>query len=91
MEQQAELGWFICDLSRAPIPYYTIRAIAKLARLHPFVQHDAPLSIARSFVLADWQKLCSTAGLAANDIEIQPWKPARLCVARRKPQSSPSK
>lgn len=86
MEQNAELGWFINDLSRAPIPYHVIRVIAKLARLHPFVQNDAPVSIARSFVPADWQSLCSAANLGESDILIQGFKPARLCVARRKPQ-----
>jgi len=78
MEQHAELGWFINDLSRAPIPYYAIRVIAKLTRLHPFVQHDAPVSIARSFVPGDWQRMCSAAGFGDNDILIQSFKPARL-------------
>ena len=84
MEQHAELGWFINDLSRAPIPYYAIRVIAKLTRLHPFVQHDAPVSIARSFVPGDWQRMCSAAGFGDNDILIQSFKPARLCVSRIK-------
>ncbi|MGC1460592.1 MAG: methyltransferase domain-containing protein [Terracidiphilus sp.] len=86
MEHQAELGWFINDLSRAPIPYHSIRLIAKLARLHPFVQYDAPVSVARSFVPGDWQTMCAAAGLGSNDISIQHFKPARLCIARRKPQ-----
>ena len=84
MEKRAEIGWFINDLSRAPIPYYAIRVIAKLTRLHPFVQHDAPVSIARSFVPGDWQRMCSAAGFGDNDILIQSFKPARLCVSRIK-------
>ena len=86
MERNAELGWFINDLSRAPIPYLVIRVVGKLARLHPFVQYDAPVSVARSFVPVDWQSLCSAAGLEDRDILIQSFKPARLCVARRKPR-----
>jgi SAM-dependent methyltransferase len=86
MEQNAELGWFVNDLSRASIPYHVIRVVAKLAQLHPFVQYDAPVSVARSFVPADWQSLCAAAGLNERDILIQSFKPARLCVARRKPQ-----
>jgi SAM-dependent methyltransferase len=85
MEQHAEIGWFINDLSRAPIPYHAIRVISKLARLHPFVQSDGPISIARSFAREDWQEMCSAAGLADTDVHIQSFKPARLCVARRKP------
>lgn len=86
MEAHARLGWFISDLSRAPIPYYFFRAFAKLARLHPFVQYDGPVSIARSFVPADWQRMCAAAGLGGQGVEIQAFRPARLCVARRKTQ-----
>jgi SAM-dependent methyltransferase len=83
MEDHAKLGWFINDLSRAPIPYYFFRAFAKLARLHHFVQYDGPVSIARSFVAADWERMCAAAGLNNAQIEIQAFKPARLCVSRR--------
>ena len=86
MEKNAECGWFINDLSRARIPYHFIRVASKLARLHPFVQSDAPASIARSFVPQDWQRMCAAAGLGAEDVLIQSFKPARLCVARSKPQ-----
>jgi SAM-dependent methyltransferase len=86
METHAQRGWFINDLSRAPIPYYVFRAFSKLARLHPFVQYDGPVSIARSFVPADWRTMCAAAGLGRTDVAIQAFRPARLCVARRKPQ-----
>jgi hypothetical protein len=87
MEQHAKLGWFINDLSRAAIPYYFFQLFSKLARLHPFVQHDGPISIARSFVLEDWQRMCATAGLKDLDIDIERFAPARLCVSRRKVRS----
>jgi hypothetical protein len=60
------------------------RTFAKLARLHPFVQYDGPVSIARSFIAADWHRMCAAAGLIDRSVEIQAFKPARLCVARRK-------
>jgi SAM-dependent methyltransferase len=85
MERNAALGWFINDLSRAAIPYHLFRAFSKLAGLHRFVQHDGPVSIARSFVEKDWRRMCAAAGLGSHDIQIQSFKPARLCVARRKP------
>jgi SAM-dependent methyltransferase len=85
MEHHAQLGWFINDLARAPIPYYLFRAISKLARLHRFVQYDGPVSIARSFVPAEWRSMCAAAGLAEENVQIQSYKPARLCVGRRKP------
>jgi hypothetical protein len=85
MEQHAKLGWFINDLSRAAIPYYSFQIFSKLARLHPFVQHDGPISIARSFLLEDWQRMRAAAGLEDQDIDIESFKPGRLCVSRRKP------
>ncbi|HXR40314.1 MAG TPA: methyltransferase domain-containing protein [Terracidiphilus sp.] len=84
MELHAEIGWFINDLSRAPIPYHLFRVFAKLMRLHPFVQYDGPVSIARSFILADWRSMCAAAGFRDGDVAIRPFKPARLSVARRK-------
>jgi SAM-dependent methyltransferase len=84
MEQNAERGWFINDLSRAAVPYYLFRWFAQLARLHPFVQHDGPVSIARAFVPDEWRQLCSRAGLSQDEFEVLSYKPARLCVSRRK-------
>ncbi len=86
MERHAQLGWFINDLSRAAIPYHLLRVFSKLARLHPFVQHDGPVSIARSFVPQDWQRMCAAAGLDTRAVSIVAFRPARLCVSRRKPQ-----
>jgi SAM-dependent methyltransferase len=88
MENHAEIGWFVNDLSRASTPYHFIRIVSKLARLHPFVQHDAPVSIARAFVPEDWRAMCAAAGLAESNVVIQAFKPARLCVSRRKPPAT---
>jgi SAM-dependent methyltransferase len=85
MEWHAGFGWFINDLSRSAISYHLFRVFSKLARLHRFVQHDGPASIARSFVQEDWRRMCTAAGFGDHDILIQNFRPARLCVARRKP------
>ncbi len=86
MEQNAEMGWFINDLSRAAVPYHLFRWFAKAAGLHPFVQHDGPVSIARAFVPEEWRQLCARAGLTQGEFEVLSYKPARLCVSRRKPR-----
>jgi len=86
MEQHAALGWFINDLSRNPIPYHLLKAFSKLAHLHPFVQHDGPVSILRSFEASDWQSSTAAAGLCAGDVSIEGFTPGRLCVARWKTQ-----
>ena len=84
MERHAQLGWFINDLSRAAIPYHLFRVFSRLARLHPFVQHDGPVSIARSFVPEDWRRISSAAGLRDRDVVIEAFTPARLSVGRKK-------
>jgi SAM-dependent methyltransferase len=85
MERHAALGWFVNDLSRAAFPYHFFRVFARLARLHPFVCYDGPVSVARAFVPEDWQRMCAAAGLGKDDVVIRKFKPARLCVGRRKP------
>jgi len=84
MEAKTQIGWFINDLSRASIPYLLFKAFAKVANLHPFVQHDGPVSIARAFIPEDWRRMCASAGLAESDISLQGFTPARLCVGRNK-------
>ena len=86
MEENATVGWFINDLSRAPIPYHLFRWFSKVLGLHPFVQHDGPVSFLRAFVADDWMRLCSKAGLAQEEFDVVAYKPARLCVSRRKPR-----
>lgn len=84
MERHATRGWFVNDLSRSAIPYYAFRIFAKLGRFHRFVQHDGPVSIARSFLPGDWQRMCAAAGLREGDVSIRGYRPGRLCVARNK-------
>jgi SAM-dependent methyltransferase len=84
MERHAALGWFVNDLSRSAIPYRIFHIFSKLAGLHRFVQHDGPVSIARSFLPEDWRRMCFAAGLGADDVSIRGYWPARLCAARRK-------
>lgn len=84
MEQNAVMGWFINDLSRAPVPYHLFGWFARTFRLHPFVQHDGPVSFARAFQPDDWRNLCARAGIRDEDVDFRAWKPARLCVSRSK-------
>ncbi len=84
METNARIGWFINDLSRASVPYRLLKAFTRVAGLHPFVQHDGPVSIARAFVADDWRRMCAAAGLEEETIAIRNFFPARLCVGRQK-------
>lgn len=83
MEATARRGWFVNDLHRHAIAWYGFTAMARLARWHRFVQHDGPLSIARSFRRADWERLLAAAG-APSAAAIH-WRfPFRYCVERRR-------
>jgi 2-polyprenyl-3-methyl-5-hydroxy-6-metoxy-1,4-benzoquinol methylase len=84
MEQTAARGWFINDLSRGRRSWYLFRTLAHLMRWHPFVVHDGPVSIQRSFRPEDWRRYLAAAGLASIDAQIFPAWPGRLCVARKK-------
>jgi SAM-dependent methyltransferase len=84
MEEHARIGWFINDLSRAPLPYHFFRTFSRIARLHHFVQNDGPVSIARSFIAEEWRSMCAAADLDAESTKIRAFKPARLCVSRRR-------
>lgn len=83
MEDRATIGWFINDLSRHAVPYHLFRIFSRLMGLHPFVQHDGPVSIARAFLPEDWRRMCAAAGLAEDDVLVRGYTPARLCVMRR--------
>jgi SAM-dependent methyltransferase len=85
MEANAKDGWFINDLYRSPVPYHFFRIVSKLFRLHPYVQHDGPISIRRSFIPADWQALCAEAGIAPSNFQLHTvGVVSRLCVSRSK-------
>ena len=84
MEEHAEMGWCINDLSRHLIPYRLFGMFAALLRLHPFVRHDGPVSIARAFREEDWQRYCAAAGLNLARVDIRGFTPGRLRVRRNK-------
>jgi 2-polyprenyl-3-methyl-5-hydroxy-6-metoxy-1,4-benzoquinol methylase len=84
MEEHARRGWFIGDLHRHWLPYYGFGVLAWLARWHHFVLSDGRISIARSFIPADWRRLIEAAGLRGSDAAISWHMPFRLCVARRR-------
>ena len=85
MDAHARRGWFIGDLHRHWFPYYGFGLLAWLARWHPFVGSDGRISIARSFVTEDWQRLIRHAGLTEADVAVRWHVPFRLCVSRRCP------
>ena len=80
MERLARRGFFISDLHRHAVPYHAFRLLARAARWHRFVQHDGPVSIARSFRPEDWRRLAEAAGLDPAELEIRWHVPFRLTL-----------
>jgi ubiquinone/menaquinone biosynthesis C-methylase UbiE len=63
MQQQTKTGFFINDLHRHPLAYYSIKILTQTFSKSYLVKHDAPLSVLRSFVKGDWQSLFKKAGI----------------------------
>ncbi len=83
MELHAASGWYIADLHRHWLPYYGFGLLAWVAGWHRFIRYDGRVSIARSFVPADWDRLTQEAGLDAETVRISREPAFRLCVSRR--------
>ena len=82
MEGTARLGWFVNDLHRQEVPYRLFALLARCTSWHPFVKHDGPVSILRSFRREDWETLCDAAEVPRGGYAFSEHRPARLCVGR---------
>jgi SAM-dependent methyltransferase len=71
MHSNANLGFFINDLHRHAVAYYTIKIITRIFSSSYLVKHDAPLSVARGFTKIEWESLCKKAHLTISSIQ---WK-----------------
>jgi len=65
-EARATRGWLISDLHRHWLPWSVVWLGFRLMRFSAMIIHDATVSIARSFVRADWQRLLAAAGVTAE-------------------------
>lgn len=63
MKQNAALGFFINDLHRHPVAYYSIKMLTAFFSKSYLVKNDAPLSVLRGFRRKEWIKLFSNAGI----------------------------
>lgn len=71
MTEHSLWGWFVSDLHRNPVPYYFIKYFVRLAGFNRLLKNDAPLSVARSFVREDWERMIRKAGLDRSKIDIR--------------------
>ncbi|UEM03936.1 methyltransferase domain-containing protein [Skermanella rosea] len=84
MESRAGLGWFSNDLHRHAISHAFARAMVATLPVNRLVVHDAPLSVARAFTRADWDRVIAEAGFAPGEVSVEWFTPFRYGVGRIK-------
>ena len=67
----APCGFFINDLHRHPVAYYSIKWLTSLFSHSYLVRNDAPLSVLRGFHKNEWEELLDLAGISGSEIN---WK-----------------
>jgi len=63
LKQNSKIGFFVNDLHRHVLAYYSIKIITKLFSRSYLVKNDAPLSVKRGFRKNEWIKILSSAGI----------------------------
>jgi len=63
MHRNASLGFFINDLHRHWLAYYSIKWLTALFSRSYLVKNDAPLSVRRGFARKEWTALLRQAGI----------------------------
>ncbi|HEX5025470.1 MAG TPA: methyltransferase domain-containing protein [Agriterribacter sp.] len=71
MRLNSKMGFFINDLHRHFLAYYSIKALTSLFSKSYLVKNDAPLSVQRGFIKKDWVSMMQRAGIQHYSIE---WK-----------------
>lgn len=63
MHENSQKGFFINDLHRHPLAYYSIKLLTKLFSNSYLVKNDAPISVMRGFHKGEWKQLFMKAQL----------------------------
>jgi 2-polyprenyl-3-methyl-5-hydroxy-6-metoxy-1,4-benzoquinol methylase len=71
MKENSKIGFFINDLHRHPIAYYSIKGLTQVFSKSYLVKNDAPLSVKRGFTKNEWKQLFAAASI--SDFKCQ-WK-----------------
>lgn len=66
MQQWSNWGFFINDLHRHPLAYYSIKGLTKVFSKSFLVKNDAPLSVLRGFNKGEWSALLRQSGVKAS-------------------------
>jgi 2-polyprenyl-3-methyl-5-hydroxy-6-metoxy-1,4-benzoquinol methylase len=71
MSTYSKTGFFINDLHRHRLAYYSISLLTRAFSRSYLVKHDAPLSVLRGFTRGEWQAILRGARLGTAEIH---WK-----------------
>jgi len=71
MHKHSRVGFFINDLHRHWLAYFSIKTLTALFSKSYLVKNDAPLSVARGFLKPEWEALLQQAGIRKASIQ---WK-----------------
>lgn len=82
MQQNGRIGFFINDLHRHPLAYYSIKWLTRLFSKSYLVKNDAPISVERGFIKKEWENLCALAGIKPVSIQWQ-WAFRHLIVYKK--------
>lgn len=71
MKANCTIGFFVNDLQRHPVAYYSIQLLTGIFSKSYLVKHDAPLSVARGFIKNELTQLLLYADIPTASVE---WK-----------------
>jgi Methyltransferase domain len=71
MGTHAKTGFFINDLHRHRVAFYSISLLTRIFSRSYLVKNDAPLSVLRGFTRAEWRALLQAAGFGFGSIHWQ--------------------
>ena len=71
MQANCTLGFFINDLHRHWLAFYSIKWLTKIFSNSYLVKNDAPLSVARGFLRSEWKTLFKVAQMVGIHVK---WK-----------------
>jgi SAM-dependent methyltransferase len=82
MQSNARHGFFINDLQRHPVAWYSIRLLTRCFSRSWLVKNDAPLSVLRGFTRKEWERLLQQAGIRKYSLRWK-WAFRWLLVVRK--------
>jgi len=68
MKEKSLLGFFINDLHRNSLAYYSIKILTKVFSSSYLVKNDAPVSVARGFLKKELEQLCMASKTASAKV-----------------------